>query len=171
MRQLGEWGEYFPARVSPFSYNESMAQDYFPLTKKEALERGYKWYDRPIPDYKIILKSDNLPKTIQKTKNDILEQVIACRTQSENEKENRPECTRAFRLTQLEFALYQKIGIPVPEYCFACRRVRRFKLRNPRKLWHRECMKKGCQNKFETSYSPERSEIIYCEHCYQQEVY
>lgn len=32
-------------------------------------------------------------------------------------------------------------------------------------------MKKGCQNEFETSYSPDRPEIIYCEKCYQQEIY
>ncbi len=29
---------------------------------------------------------------------------------------------------------------------------------------------KGCENEFETSYSPDRLEIIYCEKCYQSEV-
>ena len=38
-----EWGEFFPASISPFPYNETVAQDYFPLTKEEALKRGYKW--------------------------------------------------------------------------------------------------------------------------------
>jgi hypothetical protein len=32
-------------------------------------------------------------------------------------------------------------------------------------------MKEGCKNEFETSYAPEGSEIVYCERCYQQEVY
>ncbi len=32
-------------------------------------------------------------------------------------------------------------------------------------------MKEGCQNEFETSYAPDRPEIVYCERCYQQEVY
>jgi hypothetical protein len=47
----------------------------------------------------------------------------------------------------------------------------RIKRVNPPKLWHRKCMKEGCQNEFETSYAPERPEIVYCEKCYQQEVY
>ena len=34
MQETKEWGEYFPGNVSPFAYNESMAQDYFPLTKE-----------------------------------------------------------------------------------------------------------------------------------------
>jgi hypothetical protein len=28
-----------------------------------------------------------------------------------------------------------------------------------------------CENKFETSYSPDKPEIVYCETCYQKEVY
>jgi len=28
-----------------------------------------------------------------------------------------------------------------------------------------------CEIEFETSYAPERPEIVYCEKCYQQEVY
>jgi len=48
------------------------------------------------------------------------------------------------------------------------------------KLWHRQCMcdktshqhgEARCQVEFETSYAPERPEIIYCEKCYQKEVY
>ena len=48
------------------------------------------------------------------------------------------------------------------------------------KLWERTCMcdkkdhlhgEKKCEIEFETSYSPDRPEIVYCEKCYQQEVY
>ena len=28
-----------------------------------------------------------------------------------------------------------------------------------------------CSAQFETSYSPDRPEIVYCENCYKQEVY
>jgi hypothetical protein len=31
--------------------------------------------------------------------------------------------------------------------------------------------KEKCKVEFETSYAPERPEIIYCEKCYQREVY
>jgi hypothetical protein len=172
MRKTGEWGEYFPAKYSPFAYNESMVQDYFPLTREKALQKGYNWYDRPDPNYSVTLNSKSIPKTIQETRSDILDQVIQCKTQeNEEEKKNNPLCTTAFRITSLELALYQKLGIPIPEYCFPCRRTARFKFRNPRKLWHRKCMKEGCQNEFKTSYAPDRPEIVYCEKCYQAEVY
>ena len=38
MRKGGEWGEFFPAADSFFGYNETVAQEYFPLTKDEVLK-------------------------------------------------------------------------------------------------------------------------------------
>ncbi len=35
-----QWGEFFPIYFSPFAYNETIAQDHFPLTEKEAGENG-----------------------------------------------------------------------------------------------------------------------------------
>ncbi len=55
--------------------------------------------------------------------------------------------------------------------CFHCRHANRLKKINPFKLWHRSCIHEGCNNEFETSYAPERPEIVYCERCYQNEVY
>ncbi|OGI67838.1 hypothetical protein A2732_00790 [Candidatus Nomurabacteria bacterium RIFCSPHIGHO2_01_FULL_40_10] len=154
MQKTGEWGEYFPSNLSPFAYNESMAQDYFPLTKEQALKAGFTWHERPPRDYKIT------------------EGVIQCVSQNSGaDKEKYTLCTTAFKTTSLELALYKILNLPIPEKCFPCRRQDRFALRNPRKLWHRKCMKKDCQNEFETSYAPERPEIVYCEKCYQAEVY
>ncbi len=191
MKKTKEWGEYFPADVSPFAYNESMAQDYFPLEKEEALKRGYSWYDRPVVQHNITLTSDTLPKTISETEDGIVERVIQCKTQeSDEEKRKNPLCTIAFKIVSLELALYRKLGVPIPEYCFPCRRTKRFAFRNPRKLWHRKCQCAGrssennvyknsakhfhgegkCLNEFETSYAPERPEIVYCEACYNAEV-
>jgi len=180
MSQTGEWGEYFPPKFSPFAYNESMAQDYFPLTKEKALQAGYTWYERPARDYKITLLSKDLAPTISETKDDILNEIIECSTQTSLDKEKYSLCTTAFNITQLELALYKKMGLPIPAKCFPCRRQDRFALRNPRRLWQRECMcdKKGhfhkedkCKVEFETSYAPEKLEIVYCERCYQAEVY
>jgi hypothetical protein len=176
MRKTGEWGEYFPGNVSPFAYNESMAQDYFPLTKEEALSRGYSWYDKPESKYNITISSKYLPKTIEETTDNILDHVIHCKTHEDGISSN--HCTTAFKITSLELTIYKKMGISIPEYCFPCRRTERFKLRNPRKLWARSCMcskthtnhEGQCQEQFETSYSPDRPEIVYCEKCYQQEV-
>ncbi|MGC9968865.1 MAG: hypothetical protein ABSC29_04030 [Minisyncoccia bacterium] len=188
MKQAGEWGEYFPPNVSPFAYNESMAQDYFPLMREEAVKRGYSWYDRPATQYDITLTSDKLPRTISETTDDILNQTIQCKTQeSEEEKKKNPLCVTAFKIVPLELTLYRKIGIPVPEYCFPCRRTKRFAFRNPRTLYKGVCQCNGpkatckntaehfhgashCPNGFETSYAPDRPEIVYCEQCYNAEV-
>ena len=36
MKETGEWGEYFSASCAPIAYNESNAQDYFPIDKEQA---------------------------------------------------------------------------------------------------------------------------------------
>ena len=35
MKSTGEWGEFFPHEMSPFGYNETVAQEYFPMTEDE----------------------------------------------------------------------------------------------------------------------------------------
>ena len=179
MRQTGEWGEYFPGEVSPFAYNESMAQEYFPLTKEETLAKGYNWYDRPESNYQITMKVAAIPERSEATPSTITGEIIECITQTNEElKRANPMCAKAFKVTENEYILYQKLGIPVPNQCFTCRRKARFALRNPRMLWKRNCMctktnhdhAATCSTEFETSYSPDRKEIIYCESCYQKEV-
>jgi len=45
MKETKEYGQFFPPYLSCFAYNESTANTYFPLTKEQALEQGYKWKD------------------------------------------------------------------------------------------------------------------------------
>ena len=51
MMKTGEWGEFFPSSLSPFGYNETVASEYFPLSKEEALKQGFNWsdYEAPFP--------------------------------------------------------------------------------------------------------------------------
>ena len=35
MMRTGEWGEFFPSSISPFGYNETIAQEYFPLESSQ----------------------------------------------------------------------------------------------------------------------------------------
>ncbi len=180
MKKTGEWGEYFPREVSPFGYNESIAQVYFPLIKEEALRQGYAWYDREESrNYAPTMKVENIPQKISDTRDSIVNEVIQCATQlSQKEKDTHFNCATAFKIVPLELTLYRKLGIPLPEKCFHCRLQDRLGRRNPRKLYHRQCMcdkkhafhKEHCMNEFETSYAPERKEIIYCEQCYNLEV-
>lgn len=39
MQLTGEWGEFFPHELSPFCYNETVAQDYFPIDQTVTNER------------------------------------------------------------------------------------------------------------------------------------
>jgi hypothetical protein len=43
MKETGEWGRYFPPWLSPFPYNSSVAYEYYPLAKEEALELRLLW--------------------------------------------------------------------------------------------------------------------------------
>jgi len=37
MQETGERGEFFHPSLSPFGYNETVAQEYFPLSKEATL--------------------------------------------------------------------------------------------------------------------------------------
>ena len=39
MQRNGERGEFFPSSISPFGYNETIAQEYFPYTREKALSQ------------------------------------------------------------------------------------------------------------------------------------
>ncbi len=161
------YGEFFPLELSPFSYNESMAQDYFPLEKKQAVNLGFRWKDKEERNYKIDIKNENIPDSNKDITEDILNKAIEC----ENKNKNVEYCTEAFKIIKSELQFYKKFNLPLPRLCPNCRHFDRLKMRNSLKLWNRKCMKEGCQNEFETSYAPECPEIVYCERCYQQEVY
>jgi len=164
------YGEFFPPKLSPFGHNETLTQEYFPITEKEAKEKGFNWQDQTTGTYnKETIKEENMPETIEEVTEDILNQVLVCK-----------DCKKNFRITKGEFDFYKRMNIPLPHKDFECRHQDRMKKRNPRKLWHRSCMcekenhlhrDQKCENEFETSYSPNRPEIVYCEKCYQQEIY
>lgn len=44
MKSTGEWGEFFPVEISPFGYDETIAQEYYPMSQQEVLERGWNWH-------------------------------------------------------------------------------------------------------------------------------
>jgi hypothetical protein len=49
MKGTGERGEFFDPSLSPFGYNETVAQDYYPLSKSQAQERKYTWSEYESP--------------------------------------------------------------------------------------------------------------------------
>ncbi len=159
MQKTWEWWEFFPASLSPFWYNETVASEYFPLEKSEALKLGYNWsdYEAPFPKVEKIIPASKLPDDIAKIPDDILNWAIEC------------EVTwKPFRIIKQELEFYRKYNLPIPRRHPDQRHLDRMSLRNPRKLFERTCDK--CQKDILTTYSPERSEIVYCEECYNNTV-
>ncbi len=170
------YGEFFPTDLSPFFYNETVAQEYYPLSEKEALSYNFGWKPRTDRGYEVEVKGQKLPDHIQDVDDSIIGQVISCIHGGSCDE----QCTEAFKILPEEFQFYKKINVALPRLCPNCRHFDRLKRRNPIKLWHRSCMCEKanhlhgadkCEVEFETSYAPERPEIVYCEKCYQQEVY
>lgn len=173
--RIYKYGEFFPIEMSPYPYNVTAGQDYIPITKKYADDNNYLWKDLVEKNYSPTINSDQLDNVIKDVNDSILNEIISCA----NIDNNTDGCTKAFRIIQKEFDFYKRFNIPLPQFCPNCRHNRRLKLRNPMKLWHRQCMcDKGnhghegeCEVEFETSYSPDRPEVVYCEKCYQKEIY
>ncbi len=107
---LQEFGEFFPIQFSPFGYNQSRAQEYYPLTKETAEAQGIRWsdYHPPLPD------SENL---------------TTCEVTG-----------RPFKLIKPELDFYKKMGLPPPRRHPDQRYADRMAQRNPRMLWKRKCV-------------------------------
>lgn len=141
MQKTGEYGEFFPPSLSAFGYNEACVQEQFPLTNEQAIAQGFKWEDLARGTYGKENGKD----------------IFACAT-----------CKKNYRIIPRESEFYQRLAIPLPLLCPDCRHLRRFTARGPNKLWKRNCAK--CNAEFETNYSPDRPEILYCEECYNREI-
>lgn len=165
------YGEFFPIENSPFSYNETSAQEYLPITKEEALKSKYPWFDTLDKNYTPTKKWNELPDTIKEVDDGILSETILCEAwDKDKNKAQEHKCTKAFKITPDELNIYRRFNIPLPRKCPNTRNFELFESRNGAELWHRKCMKEGCNNEFETSYSPNRPEIVYCENCYKQAI-
>ncbi|MBI3335724.1 MAG: hypothetical protein HY001_04465, partial [Candidatus Portnoybacteria bacterium] len=175
------YAEFFPAELSPFGYNETGAQEEFPLDEPHAQEEGYQWVDKEKfrGQYTITKKANELSDTISEVSDSILNDIIECK-----------KCTLPYRIIQQELAFYRKQNLPLPRLCIECRYKERIAWKNPFRLFHRSCQCAGiksdngvyqntiehshktkhCPNEFETTYAPENPAIIYCERCYLLEV-
>ena len=182
-----KFGEFFPSELSPFAYNETIAQEYFPRNKEEILKSGYKYKDPSEKENQATIQSEDLPDHIKDIPESIINEVIFC----PNNGSVLTQCTKAFRIIKSELDFLKNNNIALPRYCPNCRHYKRLKQRNPFRLWRALCGCAGkssenkeyqntrdhfhgsgvCPNEFETSYAPGRPEIVYCEKCYQAEVY
>ncbi len=183
-----EWWEFFPSSLSPFGYNETVANEYYPINtppiphpfpKKEKgnnscffsfslggkdawkADRGtFNWstYEAPFPKVEKIIPASKLPENIADIPDDILNWAIECEVTK-----------KPFKIIKEELAFYRKHNLPIPRRHPDQRHLDRMSLRNPRHLYTRNCDK--CGKEIQTTYAPERPEIVYCEECYNKEIY
>jgi hypothetical protein len=133
MKQAGEWGEFFPAAMSSFGYNETVAQEQYPLTKEQALSQGFKWEDHPRGTFgKETIQWEKVPDSIRDVAIDITKEIFACTA-----------CKKNYRIIPDEFGFYQKLEIPLPRLCPDCRHARRISARGPNRLRQCRCMCNG----------------------------
>lgn len=102
MKETGEWGEYMNPIASSFGYNESIAQEYFPLTKEQALKKGFRWRDA---EY-------TLPSGPSAS------DAMIC-----------DQCQKPYRLIEQEMKFYERFSLPIPTRCPNCRHKRRVAIR------------------------------------------
>lgn len=169
------YGEFFPIELSPFGYNETVAQEHFPLIKDQVTKQSWHWKEDNASDKSYTITADQLPDHIQQTGVDITQETIQCLHQDMcNE-----QCTLVFKILPKEFDYLQLRNIALPRLCPNCRHFERLAQKLPNNLWQRPCMcnilEHGhvttCSKMFMTPYAPRRQETIYCADCYQKTVY
>ncbi|HQH26415.1 MAG TPA: hypothetical protein PLP17_03390 [Oligoflexia bacterium] len=148
MQQDGEWGEFFPAQMSPFAYNETIAQEYYPLSGSQAAALGFRWRDEE--DAASVRSCRSAPDSITEVDDVFIQEVLAC-----------ADCGGRYKIILPELQFYRRMNLPIPGCCFKCRNKRRLALRPRRKLAARSCAK--CHAQVWTSIALEQ---VVCETCY-----
>lgn len=174
--RLYKYGEFFPMEISPFAYNETVAQEYFTRTQEQVLADVLKWRNpEDALSSTAVPTAPVVPIEIAAAQDDLTNTVFSCTHHGQcNE-----QCTLRYKILPTELALYRKMNLALPTTCPNCRHYARLGQRHPLNLWQRQCMCQQTDHKhstpcpvtFDTTYAPERSETIYCESCYQQSVY
>jgi hypothetical protein len=156
MKSTGEWGEFFPMSMSPFGYNETIAQEYFPLKKDQA----QKWSDYQPEKVQALksVKGSQIPYDSSRITKEILDWAIVC-----------DESGDPFKIIPPEYTFYKEQDVPFPRLHPDIRHTQRMKKRLPRQLFERKCAKTGAPIK--TTYSPDRPEIVYSKQAYLDEMY
>lgn len=160
-----KYGEFFPSELSPFAYNETTAQEFFPIDESIANATGFEWYVREKRDYKPTILAENIPDTIAEAPGTITNEIIECINKGDAMK----NCTTAYKIIPDEFGFYQRFNIPLPAKCPNCRHAERMELRNKPIFHAGKCSFENCGKEILTAY-PENTPNLYCKEHYLQTV-
>ena len=153
MKERGEWGQFFPPELSLFGYNETVAQDQYPLEKTEASAKGFKWEDTPRGIFGKGNVDWNEFDEKEASVEDITQKVFSDKDTDQN-----------YRFIVSEVNLLQQINAPLPHKHPDERHLVRMKKRGENKLYKR-ITEDGID--VTTPFAPDRPEKIYSEKGYQ----
>jgi hypothetical protein len=160
LKERGDYGTFFPTWMSPFAYNESIANEYSEKSKEEALAQGFKWkHELPFIQGQGTIDYESISNNPTDYDESLTKEILTCTS-----------CTKNYRLISREVAFYKRMNIPIPGECFNCRHQKRMRSRLPRTLYDGVCA--HCGDSIKTSYDKEKQMTYktYCEKCYQAEV-
>ncbi len=100
-----DWGEFFPAILSPLGYTEAAVNEYFRLEKEEAIKQNFNWsdYEAPFPKVEKIIPASKLPDSIESIPDDIFNWAIECEVSG-----------KPFKIIRQELEFYRKRHLPIP---------------------------------------------------------
>lgn len=157
MKKSGEWGQFFNKDLYPFAYNESAAQEFFPLSKDEAIQAGWRWREKDAREYRPSSVPE-IPDNIKDIPDSFIKEILKC-----------GDCGKNYKMILQELSFYRKMELPIPRSCPDCRHKLIFELVNPLTLNEMKCAK--CGDLMLTTYVAGGEKTIYCEKCYLKEVY
>lgn len=156
MKQTGEYGEFFPMRLSPFSYNETIAQDFYPISKEEARSFGSSWRDLDEREYQ--KQTFIIPDSINEISDSITQNILACSVTGKN-----------YKILPQELSFYRRMGLPIPRKSPEQRMKERIGRKNPRILYNGTCAQ--CRMDLVSPYATDREKNVFCEDCYLKVLY
>ncbi len=162
MQKTWERWEYFPIQISPFGYNETIVNEYFPMSREQASAKWYKWQDNDYPiDVPVgteLLQTKDLPQNIKDVDDDILKKAIVCEIS-----------WKPFRIIKMELDFYLKHNLPLPKRHPDERNKQRLNKLPSRNFYFRNC--DNCGKQVISVYPADSEFKVYCEECYNKEIY
>lgn len=154
MKKAGEYGKFFPAYFAQNPYDESWSGFYFPLTKEEQLESGFKYKSPVERKQKEYFNLNNIPDSAKDFDNDDYEKIYW------DEIFEKP-----FKIREADYKFSKRLNVPLP-YTYYIRRIQE----NFRFVFFNGCLRKTncgkCGKEIKTSWPSTFDGRILCEDDY-----
>ncbi len=160
MLENGEYDDGLDMEFSAQAYNFSMGQIHFPLSNDEVIKLGGYVAKEPetnVGKTKVLIASE-VPQTINLVSHDIINYAIKCEVTG-----------RPFRITSSELQFYRVMQLPLPTIHPILRLEDNSRITPFGYSFSTKCAK--CHKSINSIFNPKEDFILYCEQCYQQEVY